>query len=808
MRVRECLASVAMVGVAVLAGAVTVDRQPSTFTQPDGSTIVVIAAGDEFNQYWELPSGHTVVLDPAGWWRLATLDADGRLVAAADRSEGGPAQRLAVLPRHLRPRLTGFGPGEAAPVPAGSRAEDVRSLSAGTTVQPLLVILVQFTDRAPVGATAAEFRDAFFGASLSVADYYRDATFGKLEMTPVADSQGTAGDGVVGWLSLPMAHPNYGIKGVTGGSVTQLQKDQAAHAQRLAVKAAIQAADPYVDFAALDRDGSGALDRSELGVVVITAGWEASYGGYKTLFSPANWGHRWSLGFRDEIGQVDAPVVDGMRVGESGSGGGYSSFGEWMQSTGVNTEPLSGNGHRSTIGVMVHELGHDTLGLPDLYDTDGSSAGVGGWCLMGGGSWGNDPAVSPWGGSVPVLLSAWSKLQTDVVRPVDLQGTGTTTAPPAANAPAVYRVGSGIDNEYFLLEYRAPVGWDAGLKRWGDGSFTAGGGLAVWHVDDYVGNNDTESHKRVDLEEANGLTLLDFDENEADRTMLFYGGGVARFADDTNPHAHRYAGDAPSGLAVSSVGQALADGIDFTYAAPNPVGLANDACATALDVPLAPGEERQFAESLVQATGADTPDLCVPLSNTAWYRVTPERTGKLTVEASGFDTVAAVLGGTCETPTVLACNDDTYASGASLIANLAVRRGEPVEVVIGRYGTGRGVGAPLAGRILLAAADPLTVTAQPVTSCSPAATRLTIASGTGGSLAIGPADLHLYLDGAAVAGGALAIQGSGPVMVDFMLGGVAAGHHTLRIEVDTATAAGETEVSFDCLRQVRRHLSR
>ncbi len=808
MRVRDGLASIVIVGIAALAGAVTVDPQPSTFIQPDGSTIVLIPVGDEFNQYWELPSGHTVVRDPTGWWRVATLDAEGRLVASPDRHDGPSAQRTARLPRHLRPQRTGVGPGEAASAPAGSRTEDVRSLSTGPTAQPLLVILVQFTDRAPLGATAGDFREAFFGTGQSVASYYRDATFGRLEMTPVADSHGTTGDGVVGWLSLPMAHPNRGINGVSDGSVTQAQKDQSAHAIRLAVKAAIQAADPYVDYAALDRDFNGALDRSELGVLIITAGWESSYGGYKTTFSPANWGHRWSLGFSDAIGPVDAPVVDGVSVGESAAGGGYSSFGEWMQSSGDPAQPASGNGHRSTIGVMVHELGHDTLGLPDLYDTDGTSAGIGGWCLMAGGSWGNDPAVSPWGGSMPVLLSAWSKLQTDVVRPVDLQGSGTVTAPPAAFAPAVYRVGSGIDNEYFLLEYRAPVGWDAGLKRWGEGSFAGGGGLAVWHVDDYEGNNNTESHKRVDLEEANGLTLLDFDEADADRTMLFYGGGVARFADDTNPNAHRYVGDAPSGIAISSVGQALPDGIDFTYAAPNPVGLGNDGCATALDVPLAPGEERQFAESLVQATGADTPGLCVPLSNTAWYRVTPERTGRLTVEASGFDTVAAVLGGTCEMPTVLACNDDIDGTGASRIAGLAVRRGQPVEVVIGRYGNGRGVGAPLGGRILLAAGDPLTVTAQPVTACRPVLTRVTIASGSGGSLAVVPADLHLFLDDEPVAAGGVAIQGGGPVMVDLTLSGVAAGHHTLRIEVDTATASGETELSFDCLRQVRRRLSR
>jgi immune inhibitor A len=41
----------------------------------------------------------------------------------------------------------------------------------------------------------------------------------------------------------------------------------------------------------------------------------------------------------------------------------------------------------SKIGVCAHELGHLIFGWPDLYDTDGSSEGLGNWCLMGGGSW-------------------------------------------------------------------------------------------------------------------------------------------------------------------------------------------------------------------------------------------------------------------------------------------------------------------------------------------------------------------------------------------------------------------------------------
>ncbi|MBN2841889.1 MAG: choice-of-anchor L domain-containing protein, partial [Sedimentisphaerales bacterium] len=51
------------------------------------------------------------------------------------------------------------------------------------------------------------------------------------------------------------------------------------------------------------------------------------------------------------------------------------------------------------IGVIVHELGHSLLGLPDLYDTGNFedsrtdvnpiyTNGIGDWCIMSGGSWG------------------------------------------------------------------------------------------------------------------------------------------------------------------------------------------------------------------------------------------------------------------------------------------------------------------------------------------------------------------------------------------------------------------------------------
>ena len=47
------------------------------------------------------------------------------------------------------------------------------------------------------------------------------------------------------------------------------------------------------------------------------------------------------------------------------------------------------------VGVMAHELGHLLMGWPDLYDTDYTSAGTGGWDLMAGGSWNGGGVYGP-----------------------------------------------------------------------------------------------------------------------------------------------------------------------------------------------------------------------------------------------------------------------------------------------------------------------------------------------------------------------------------------------------------------------------
>ncbi len=203
------------------------------------------------------------------------------------------------------------------------------------------------------------------------------------------------------------------------------------------------------------------------------------------------------------------------------------------------------------IGVAAHELGHAFM-LPDLYDLDYSSMGVGVWCLMGSGSWGGDRR-SP---ERPVHLSAWCKERLGWLEPVVLAGNVyDQTIPPIEESPVAYKLMNNgelesyvyenhlgyyenVDKEYFLIENRQQKGFDSGLP---------GSGLLVWHIDhtvsDYYGNTN-DVHRLVDLEEADGLGQLDNKESNGDSGDPFPGRNVIHsFTRYTTPNSLLYDGN-------------------------------------------------------------------------------------------------------------------------------------------------------------------------------------------------------------------------------------------------------------------------
>ncbi|HEY8483381.1 MAG TPA: M6 family metalloprotease domain-containing protein [Longimicrobiales bacterium] len=148
------------------------------------------------------------------------------------------------------------------------------------------------------------------------------------------------------------------------------------------------------------------------------------------------------------------------------------------------------------IGVLAHETGH-AFGLPDLYDYDSSSQGIGAWGLMGVGSY--SATFSP------AHPSAWEKEQLGWVTVRWLrQGEVGLRIPPVERERVIFRYDLPGTGEYLLLENRQKVGSDAYLP---------GSGLLVWRVNPERAElgawNTDEGRAAVRLIEADGRRDLE-----------------------------------------------------------------------------------------------------------------------------------------------------------------------------------------------------------------------------------------------------------------------------------------------------------
>lgn len=268
-----------------------------------------------------------------------------------------------------------------------------------------------------------------------------------------------------------------------------------------------------------------------------------------------------------DFSQYDAVMVIHAGVGEESLGQGDTPTYIWSQR--VSFPPISVDGvdvsggtvvpekeqfqGSSIVGVIAHEFGHE-LGLPDLYDVDGTSRGIGDWGLMGTGAWGNN-------GATPSEFEAWSKIFLGWASVTTLSSSQTGYAlPPTSEGNQVVKVnarGYPDSEEYFLLEYRRQTSWD---------QFLPGEGLLIWHIDEDVGRlagfgcsetrwecnevNDDENHKLVDLEEADGLNDLDNNVDGGDAGDPFAAGRT--FTATTTPNSRNYAGQ-ETGVFVSNI---------------------------------------------------------------------------------------------------------------------------------------------------------------------------------------------------------------------------------------------------------------
>ena len=289
------------------------------------------------------------------------------------------------------------------------------------------VLLVNFTDkRFTMSDPKTQFTDFYNGnggsnpyASGSVHNYYTASSNGQLDLQYEV------------WGPYDLEHDMayYGGNKKSGETTTSHN----VHAAEL-VKEAVQLAyDNGVDFSQYDADHDGNIDN----VSIVVAGYNEAEGGDENTI----WPHYSVI--------YNSKAYNGKYIC------GYLMISELRGNKGKT---------QAGIGTYCHEFGH-ALGLPDLYDTKNSEHyTVGSWDVMCNGCYNNH-------GSTPPTFSAFERFMMGWMMPKQLQQSGMQSLAPLETDNCAYLVAAQTHNlqpsspsprEYFLIENRQRLGWDAG----------------------------------------------------------------------------------------------------------------------------------------------------------------------------------------------------------------------------------------------------------------------------------------------------------------------------------------------------------
>ncbi|HCZ05607.1 MAG TPA: hypothetical protein DHV12_00460 [Thermotogae bacterium] len=351
-----------------------------------------------------------------------------------------------------------------------------------------VALLIDFSDK-PHQVETDFFNDLFNGFGIDWAGKYQGNTnSGSVREFFLWSSGGTLDltFDVYGWYRAPKAYSEYVFDDYGLWKISELVSD------------AIKAADPYVDFSRYDSNGDGVVDY----FLLIHAGSGAEYTGS----SDDIWSHQ---------GWVSVSTDDGVEINKY-----------------VTAPELWEKPEDMTIGVYCHEIGH-LFGLPDFYDTDGSSYGLGYWSLMAYGAWSGKDGM---GGS-PSGLDAWSKVFLGWAEPLVAGHHSRFDLAPFNEVVMVFKNADDTLKEYFLVEYRKKESFD---------EYLPGEGILIYHVDDDKGSNNQEwypgldptNHYRVALEQSDGRWDLEHKANPGDETDVWKIG--SRFTPDSTPSSNYY----------------------------------------------------------------------------------------------------------------------------------------------------------------------------------------------------------------------------------------------------------------------------
>lgn len=410
--------------VVACTAAMAVPAKPGmhTVTLPDGSSLQVLLAGDEWHHSFITLDGYTVQQGDDGYYYYVTTDGISKTIAH-DAEERSIDEKAFIEANRENMTLHALYEAKMRNGKLRSRTQGVsiKAAEVPTSGSPRIpIILVQYSDIS-MKHTKANFESHYNTQTWSVLKYFQDQS--RNAFSPQFD--------IYGIFTLPNNRRYYGANNNSGDDqrVGQMVQD------------AISQAGNNINWAQYDNDGDGYADAC---IVVYAGPGEAAGAAAETIW-PCQWYLSSAIGnyvTRNNT-KIDKFAVFCELDGDSDSG-----------------STLDG------VGTFCHEFSH-CLGLPDFYmTTSGSYFGMGDWSLLDRGCYNND-------GNRPCGYTAyernfmgWMTLSTPT------EGE-TYTISTVQDGGQAFKITSNNVNEYYIIENIQKTGWN---------QYARSSGLQVTHV--------------------------------------------------------------------------------------------------------------------------------------------------------------------------------------------------------------------------------------------------------------------------------------------------------------------------------------